>query len=162
MSSKLMNLQQLTEAVRQLQKEGQCVVFCNGCFDILHYGHIDYIKGARELGDKLIVAVNSDKSVKAYKGDDRPIICETERIELLDAIRYIDYLIVFDDPDVNNLLLTLKPDIHAKGTDYTVETVPERDTVKSYGGQVAIAGNPRVNSSTNIIDKILDAYGKEK
>ncbi len=155
---KLKKLEELTYICQKLKKEGKKIVFANGCFDLLHYGHIDYLLGAKKLGDVLIVAVNSDKSVKQYKGDDRPIIPQEQRLEILDAIRFIDYIILFDEPDVNKLLLTLKPHIHAKGTDYTEETVPERKTVLSYGGKVAIAGNPRVNSSTNIIQKILDNY----
>lgn len=159
--TKIRSLKELVDLRKRHSSEKKIIVFANGCFDILHCGHIDYLKGAREMGDFLIVAVNSDYSVRQYKGEDRPVIPQEERLEILQSIRYIDYLILFDEPDVNKLLLTIKPDIHAKGTDYTPETVPERHTVHSYGGKVAIAGNPRINSTTNVINKILNNYGKK-
>ncbi len=162
MSNKFCSLDELVSYRQEYARQKQTVVFANGCFDILHCGHLDYLQGAATLGDILIVAVNSDRSVRRYKGEDRPIIPEDQRVEILEAIRYIDHLLLFDEPDVNHLLLKLKPDIHAKGTDYTVETVPERNTVLSYGGQVAIAGNPRINSTTNVINKILKNFGSRK
>ncbi len=158
MRKKIYSLEELVNIRKQYARKNKIIVFANGCFDILHCGHVDYLKGAREMGDALIVAVNSDQSVRQYKGDDRPVIPQEERLEILEAIRYVDYLLLFDDPDVNHLLSVLQPDIHAKGTDYTPETVPERDTVLAYGGKVAIAGSPRINSTTNVINKIIENY----
>ncbi|MGR3319451.1 MAG: adenylyltransferase/cytidyltransferase family protein, partial [Candidatus Anammoxibacter sp.] len=144
------DIDRLVQITDKLKAEGKKIVFGNGCFDILHVGHIRYLKGARELGDYLVIAVNSDSSSAVLKGSKGLIMPEDERLELLAAIEYIDYVTLFTEPTVENLLLKLKPHIHAKGTDYTKETVPERDTVASYGGQVAIVGDEKNHSSTEI------------
>lgn len=139
---------------------GKKVVLANGCFDILHVGHVRYLEGARSLGDVLVVALNSDASVKRLKGPDRPILNERERVALVSALRCVDHVLVFDEPDVTGILQTLRPAIHAKGTDYTEETVPEREQVKAYGGQVRIAGDAKDHSTRDVIRKIIETYEK--
>jgi len=139
---------------------GRKVVLANGCFDILHVGHVRYLEGARKLADVLVVAINSDRSVRALKGDDRPILNENERVALVSALRCVDHVVVFDEGDVTRVLDVLKPSIHAKGTDYTEATVPEREQVLAYGGQVRITGDPKDHSTRDVIRRILDTYGK--
>lgn len=140
--------------ISKAQQEGKKVVFANGCFDILHVGHIRYLKGAKQLGDILVVGVNTDESIMELKGKDRPVISLAERLEILGVIEQIDYLIPFGEKRADKILMELKPDVHAKGTDYSEETVPERDTVMSYGGRVAIVGDPKDHSVTEIITKM--------
>ena len=142
---------ELVEAVSEARGKGARIVLANGCFDVLHVGHIRYLAGARELGDVLVVGVNSDRQVQIQKGDGRPILPEMERAELLAALESVSFVTIFEEPTVEELLLTLKPDVHAKGTDYTVDTVPERDVVRSYGGQVAIVGDPKDHSTSEIL-----------
>ena len=139
---------------------GRNVVLANGCFDILHVGHVRYLEGARKLGDTLVVAINSDRSVRALKGEGRPILNETERVALVSALRWVDHVVVIDETDVTHVLNVLRPSVHAKGTDYTEETVPERSQVLAYGGQVRITGDPKDHSTRDVIRKILDTYGK--
>ena len=140
----------LKEALEREKEKGKVVVLANGAFDLFHVGHLRYLKGAKEKGDILVVAVNSDESVRRNKGPGRPIIPLEERIELLENLGFVDYIIPFDEPTVDELLNLLKPHVHAKGTDYTEETVPERETVLSYGGSVAIVGDEKRHSSTEI------------
>ena len=149
-SEKILSLDDLRGAVERDKKAGQRVIFANGCFDILHAGHVRYLRGARALGDVLIVAVNSDASARRIKGEGRPYTPLEERLEILSALEAVDYLTVFDEDDVSLLLLALKPHVQAKGTDYTLDTVPERETVRGYGGEVAICGDPKDHSSTEI------------
>lgn len=130
------------------------IVLANGCFDFFHVGHIRYLAGAKALGDCLIVAVNSDEQVRKLKGANRPLVNEHERAEVISALRFVDYVTIFPEPTVEELLRALRPDVHAKGTDYTVETVPEREIVKAYGGRTAIVGDPKNHSSTDLIGKI--------
>ncbi|MFC1725124.1 adenylyltransferase/cytidyltransferase family protein [candidate division KSB1 bacterium] len=151
---KLKDLVELKKIVEELKKNGKTTVFCNGCFDILHVGHIRYLKEASSFGDVLILALNSDTSVRELKGEGRPVTNQSERAEILAEFPFIDFLIFFDDQNVNRLLLELKPDFHAKGTDYTEETVPEKDTVLSYGGKIIITGDPKDHSCADIISKI--------
>ena len=139
---------------------GRKVVLANGCFDILHVGHVRYLEGAHKLGDVLVVAINSDRSVRALKGDDRPILNENERVALVSALRCVDHVVVFDEGDVTRVLDVLKPSVHAKGTDYTEATVPEREQVLAYGGQVRITGDQKDHSTRDVIRRILDTYGK--
>ena len=139
---------------------GRKVVLANGCFDILHVGHVRYLEGARKLGDTLVVAINSDRSVRALKGTGRPVLNEAERVALVSALRCVDHVVVFDEPDVTRILSTLRPAIHAKGTDYTEATVPERDHVQVYGGQVRITGDPKDHSTRDVIRKISETYEK--
>jgi rfaE bifunctional protein nucleotidyltransferase chain/domain len=137
---------------------GKKIVLANGCFDILHVGHVRYLEGARRLGDALVVAINSDRSVRALKGPGRPILSETERVTLVSALRCVDHVVVFDEPDVTRVLDTLRPAIHAKGTDYTEATVPEREKVLAYGGQVRITGDPKDHSTKDVIRRIQESY----
>jgi D-glycero-beta-D-manno-heptose 1-phosphate adenylyltransferase len=136
--------------------QGKNVVLANGCFDILHVGHLRYLQGARALGDVLVVAINSDKSMRSIKDSGRPILGQDERVELVSALRCVDYVVLFDEPDVSRVLDVLRPAIHAKGTDYTEQTVPERDKVLSYGGAVRITGDPKEHSTRDIIERILE------
>ena len=136
------------------RKNGSRVVLANGCFDVLHVGHVRYLAGARELGEVLVVGVNSDEQVARLKGPGRPILSANERAELVAALESVTYVTVFNEPTVEELLLALKPDIHAKGTDYTVDSVPERDVVRSYGGRVAIVGDPKDHSTSAILARL--------
>ena len=139
--------------VQQWRDQGNKVVLTNGCFDLLHVGHVRYLRAAKELGGKLLVAVNSDASVRCLKGDGRPRVPDHERAEILAALTDVDAVIVFDSPDVRDLIRLIRPDIHAKGTDYTAESVPERDVVMEYGGQVAIVGDPKDHSTTEMLKR---------
>jgi D-glycero-beta-D-manno-heptose 1-phosphate adenylyltransferase len=138
---------------------GKKVILANGCFDILHVGHVRYLEGARKLGDTLVVAINSDRSVGELKGPGRPVLKEDERVALVSALRCVDHVVVFDERDVSRVLDVLRPSVHAKGTDYTEANVPERDQVIAYGGEVRITGDPKDHSTRDVIRKILDAYG---
>ncbi|HUR99995.1 MAG TPA: adenylyltransferase/cytidyltransferase family protein [Pyrinomonadaceae bacterium] len=133
---------------------GATIILTNGCFDVIHAGHIRYLGGAKQLGGFLVVGINSDKQVRGLKGNGRPYISETERAEIIAALRYVDAVTIFDEPTVNELIDAIRPDIHAKGTDYTTETVPERERVRAYGGRVAIVGDPKDHSSTDLIKAI--------
>jgi rfaE bifunctional protein nucleotidyltransferase chain/domain len=144
----------LISAVVAARAAGSKIVFANGCFDVLHVGHVRYLAGARELGDILVVGVNSDNQVAVLKGAGRPILPASERAELVASLESVSYVTIFDEPTVEELLLALKPDVHAKGTDYTVETVPERDVVRSYGGEVAIVGDPKDHSTSQILSSV--------
>jgi len=133
---------------------GSRIVLANGCFDILHAGHVRYLEGARALGDMLVVGINSDEQVARLKGAGRPVLPERERAELVASLQAVDLVTIFPEPTVTELLLAIKPDVHAKGTDYTEETVPERDVVRSYGGRVAIVGDPKDHSTSEILKKV--------
>lgn len=148
------NRGKLAEKINELKKQGKRIVLTNGGFNLLHVGHIRSLIDAKKHGDILVVAVNSDTSLKKLKGADYPIIPEEERIEVLAAIACIDFLTIFPESTVDDLLLTLKPHVHAKGTDYSKETILERETVRSYGGETVIVGDPKDHSSSNIIDTI--------
>jgi rfaE bifunctional protein nucleotidyltransferase chain/domain len=145
---------ELSRRMAKAKKEGKKIVFANGVFDILHVGHIRYLRGAKALGDILVVAVNSDKSVKKLKNPHLPVTPQNERLEILSCLEFIDYLIPFEDQTVDRILRVIKPDIHAKGSDYTKKTVPERETVLSYGGRVAITGDRKSHSTTALIKRI--------
>jgi rfaE bifunctional protein nucleotidyltransferase chain/domain len=136
--------------------KGKKVALANGCFDILHVGHLRYLQGARDLADVLVVAINSDKSMRLIKDPGRPILAEDERVALVSALRCVDHVVLFDEPDVSRVLDVLRPAIHAKGTDYTEQTVPERDTVLGYGGAVKITGDAKDHSTRDIIERILE------
>ena len=133
---------------------GARIVLANGCFDILHAGHVRYLEGARALGDVLVVGINSDEQVARLKGAGRPVLPERERAELVASLQAVDLVTIFPEPTVTELLLAIKPDVHAKGTDYTEETVPERDVVRSFGGRVAIVGDPKDHSTSEILKKV--------
>ena len=145
----------LAEKVSKLKSDGKRIVCANGCFDVLHVGHIRYLYGAREEGDVLIVAVNSDSSIAQLQKPNRPVMPEMERIEIVASLEMVDYVTLFDEPTVDSLLRKLKPHVQAKGTDYTRDNVPERETVLSYGGEIAIVGDPKDHSSTAIIEKMV-------
>lgn len=150
----VLSREELVKRVTNAREAGAKIVLANGCFDVLHVGHVRYLAGARELGDVLIVGINSDKQVALQKGTGRPVLPASERAELVAALDSVTYVTIFDEPTVEELLLALKPDVHAKGTDYTEDTVPERDVVRSYGGQVAIVGDPKDHSTSAIIARL--------
>jgi rfaE bifunctional protein nucleotidyltransferase chain/domain len=150
----MLSREELVRRINADRRNGSRVVLANGCFDVLHVGHVRYLAGARELGDVLVVGVNSDAQVARLKGPDRPILPAAERAEIVAALESVTYVTVFDEPTVEELLLALKPDVHAKGTDYTENSVPERDVVRSYGGRVAIVGDPKDHSTSAILAKL--------
>jgi rfaE bifunctional protein nucleotidyltransferase chain/domain len=152
--SRIVDRPRLQEAIAAARKDGQRIVFANGCFDVLHVGHVRYLEAAKALGDLLIVAINSDAQARRLKGEGRPLMPQDQRAEIVSALDAVDFVTIFHEPTVTELLLELKPDIHAKGTDYTEDTVPERDVVRSYGGRVAIAGDPKDHSSSGLIEKV--------
>jgi D-glycero-beta-D-manno-heptose 1-phosphate adenylyltransferase len=154
MSPNVLSRDALISRVQAARINGSRIVLANGCFDVLHVGHVRYLAGARELGDVLVVGVNSDRQVTSQKGPGRPIVPAVERAEVLAALEAVDYVTIFDEPTVAELLLALRPDIHAKGTDYTVDTVPERAVVRSYGGRVAIVGDPKDHSTSEILSRL--------
>ena len=141
----------LTARVAIDRRSRKKIVLANGCFDFFHVGHIRYLSGAKALGDVLIVAINSDEQVRRLKGENRPLIPELERAEIVSALRFVDYVTIFPEPTVEKLIRAVRPDFHAKGTDYTTDSVPERETVIECGGQVAIVGDPKNHSSTDLI-----------
>lgn len=148
------SLEAAAEVVTGWRAEGRTVALANGVFDLLHVGHVRYLQGAKALADRLVVAVNSDASTRAYKGPGRPVIPEHERAELVAALACTDLVVVFSEPDVRRVLRTLKPDVHVKGTDYTPESIPERAEVEAYGGRVAVAGDPKDHSTTELMSKL--------
>jgi rfaE bifunctional protein nucleotidyltransferase chain/domain len=148
---KILSRDQLRERVAEWRRSGSCVTLANGCFDLLHVGHVRYLHAARELGGKLVVAVNSDDSVRGLKGAGRPLMPAEERAEILSALADVDAVVIFPENDVRAIIREIRPDFHAKGTDYTTETVPERDEVEACGGRVAIVGDPKDHSATEII-----------
>ena len=150
----IVKLSELKDIIENEKRRGKKIVFGNGCFDLLHVGHVRYLKGAKQLGDILVVAINDDSSVTGLGKRKQVVTPAAERAEIVSAIDCVDYVITFGDPTVENLLLALKPDIHAKGTDYTEGNVPERNIVLSYGGRVAIVGDPKDHSTRDIIASI--------
>jgi len=157
--AKLVPLATARELTAQARAEGRTVVVANGAFDLLHVGHVRYLAAARELGDLLVVAVNSDRSVRAYKGPTRPVIPEDERIEILAHLDCVDWLVTFDEATVAEVLRQLRPDVHAKGTDYTPDTVPERDVVAEWGGRTVVCGDPKDHATTDLIGEIVRRFG---
>lgn len=146
--------QELDAAVTRERVAGRTIAFANGCFDLLHVGHVRYLQGAAAEADRLIVAVNDDRSVASLKGPGRPILGAAERAELVAALRGVDYVVVFSDPNVDRLLIRFKPDVHCKGTDYTLDSVPERDVVKAYGGRTVIVGDPKRHATRELLARI--------
>ncbi len=143
----------------RLRAEGKRIVLANGCFDLLHVGHVRYLEAARRLGDVLIVAINSDAAVARIKGPGRPLMSGAEREEILRALRAVDHVVVFDDDTADRLIATIRPHVQAKGTDYTEGTVPERATVAAAGGEVRIAGDPKAHSTRDLIALICARFG---
>jgi rfaE bifunctional protein nucleotidyltransferase chain/domain len=151
--SRIVKRSDLITIVETERRSGKRIVLANGCFDVLHVGHVRYLEAARALGDLLIVGVNSDEQARRLKGEGRPLLPQDQRAEIISAIEAVDLVTIFSEPTVEELLLALKPEIHAKGTDYTEDSVPERDVVRSFGGRVAIVGDPKNHSSSEIIEK---------
>jgi rfaE bifunctional protein nucleotidyltransferase chain/domain len=150
-NSKVLDRSQVRERAEQWRRGGERIVLANGNFDLLHVGHVRYLRGAKALGGRLIVAVNADDSVHALKGEGRPVMPAEERAEIVAALADVDAVVIFSELDVRALIREIRPDIQAKGTDYTEESVPERDTVAEYGGRVAIVGDPKDHSTTELI-----------
>jgi D-glycero-beta-D-manno-heptose 1-phosphate adenylyltransferase len=155
--SKIMTRQALAASLAQPRKDGKKIVLANGCFDVLHAGHVRYLEAARREGDVLIVAINSDSSMRGLKGSGRPILAAADRAELVAALAAVDYVVIFDEADVRSLLRELRPDVHAKGTDYTADSVPERDEAACLGIRVAIVGDPKDHSTRGLIEHIRDS-----
>ena len=147
----ILTLPDLVEKVAAERKMGANIVLANGCFDLMHVGHIRYLAGAKALGHILVVGVNSDRQARALKGEGRPFMPENERAEIVSALRFVDLVTIFDEPTVEELIRAIRPDFHAKGTDYTFENVPEREIVRELGGKVAIVGDRKDHSSTELI-----------
>ena len=153
---KILGREELKHRVEAWRSRGEKITLANGAFDLLHVGHIRYLRAAKQLGGKLVVAVNSDESVRALKGDGRPVMSGQERAEILAALSDVDAVVIFSEPDVRELVREIRPNIHAKGTDYTAESVPERDTVIECGGRVEIVGDTKDHSTTQIIRDRLE------
>jgi len=146
----------LAAAVARDRAAGRTIAFANGCFDIFHVGHVRYLQGAAAEANRLIVAVNDDESVTKLKGPGRPVMPAADRAEIVAAVAAVDYVVVFADPNVERLLMRLRPDVHCKGTDYTVDTVPERAVVEAYGGRTAIVGDAKRHASRDLIQSLRD------
>lgn len=154
---KILNGEQVRQRIAEWRRGGESIILANGGFDLLHVGHIRYLHAAKQLGGRLLVAVNSDESMRSLKGQGRPLIPAEERAEIVSALADVDAVVIFSEPDVRRLIREIRPDIHAKGTDYTVESVPERDEVLAQGGRVVIVGDPKDHSSTEIIRSRIEA-----
>jgi rfaE bifunctional protein nucleotidyltransferase chain/domain len=148
---KILTREELRQRVQAWRNAGEGVTLANGNFDLLHVGHVRYLRGAKALGGKLVVAINSDESVRALKGEGRPVMPERERAEIVAALADVDAVVIFPELDVRPIIREIQPDVQAKGTDYTADSVPERDTVAEYGGRVAIVGDAKDHSTTEII-----------
>lgn len=153
-TGKLLALPALVDRAAELRAQGKRIALANGVFDLLHVGHVRYLEGAKALADVLVVAVNTDRSTRANKGPSRPVIHEAERAELVAALACTDFVVLFDEPDVRAVIRALKPEVQVKGTDYTPESIPERDEVLAYGGQVAVAGDPKDHSTTELARRL--------
>jgi len=150
----VLSIEQLDHAIAADRAAGRTVAFANGVFDLLHVGHVRYLQASAAEADRLIVAVNSDRSVRRLKGEGRPVLDQQSRAELVAALRVVDYVVIFEDDTVGALLTRLKPDVHCKGTDYTVESVPERAIVQAYGGRTAIVGDPKDHSTRDLLARL--------
>jgi len=152
--TKVLPLSALVEQVARDREAGRTIAFANGCFDILHVGHVRYLEAAADEADRLVVAINDDESVRQLKGEGRPVLPAADRAELVAALRVVDYVVVFPELTVTTVLEAVRPDVHCKGTDYTVDTVPERDVVKQWGGRTAIVGDPKDHSTRELLGRI--------
>lgn len=161
MTAKIMQLDELKVQAKKDKAESELLVFTNGCFDILHVGHIRYLKKAAALGDKLILAVNSDSSVKNLKGGMRPFVPEAERLEMLAALEMVDYLVSFAEIDATKLIREIEPQIYVKGGDYRIEDLPEAETVYNYGGKIVLVTEVKGKSTTNLIKKIKQSKNEK-
>ncbi len=158
-AAKLVSREDAGRICARARRDGKVVVLGNGAFDLLHVGHVRYLSAARAHGDLLVVAVNSDASVQLSKGPTRPVVPESERVELLSHLDCVDLIVVFDEPTVTEVLRALRPDVHAKGTDYTPESVPERAVVAEWGGRTIICGDPKDHATTDVVAEILKRFG---
>lgn len=158
--TKILSLEGLRNRLAEHRRRGQRIVLANGCFDLLHVGHVRYLEGARREGDVLVVGVNGDASVRHLKGSGRPLLSSPERAALVAALAVVDYVVIFDDLTVAPLIEALRPDVHAKGTDYTPDTVPEREAVRAVGGRVAIVGDPKQHSTRDLLATIRQRFGR--
>ena len=156
---RVLSIEQLTDEIRREREAGRTVALANGCFDVLHVGHVRYLQGAAAEADRLVVAVNDDDSVAALKGPGRPIRAAADRAELVAALRGVDYVVTFGERTVERLLRLIKPDVHCKGTDYTVDSVPERSVVLEYGGRTAIVGDPKNHATRELLERIARPRG---
>lgn len=154
--AEILTREALAARVATDRARGVTHAFANGCFDLLHVGHIRYLQGAAREADRLIVAINDDESVRRLKGMNRPVLAAADRAELVAALRAVDYVVIFPEPTVTPLLELLQPEVHCKGTDYTVDTVPERETVRAYGGRIAIVGDPKDHSTRDLLARIRE------
>jgi rfaE bifunctional protein nucleotidyltransferase chain/domain len=152
--AEILTREAVVERVRRDRANGLTIAFANGAFDLLHVGHIRYLEAAKREGDRLLVAINDDESVRRLKGASRPVLPQADRAELVAALRAVDYVVIFSEPTVAPLLELLTPDVHCKGTDYAVDTVPERDTVRAYGGRIAIVGDPKDHSTSDLLSRL--------
>ena len=157
---KIVSLEVLRERLKEHRRRGERIVLANGCFDLLHVGHVRYLEGARREGDVLVVAVNDDEGVRRLKGEGRPLLEARDRARLVAALAAVDYAVIFAEPTVTALIEALRPDVHAKGTDYTPETVPEREAVRAVGGRVAIVGDPKAHSTRDLLAAIREKFRK--
>ena len=153
----ILTLDQLVATIADDRRTGRTIALANGCFDILHVGHVRYLQGSAAEADRLVVAVNDDEAVRALKGEGRPILSAADRAELVAAVRGVDYVVVFPELTVTAVLEAVRPDVHCKGTDYTVDTVPERDVVRAWGGRTAIVGDPKDHSTRDLLSRIRDS-----
>ena len=151
---RVVDLDELEQLIRADRAGGRTVALANGCFDLLHVGHIRYLQGAAAEADRLVVAINADRSVAALKGEGRPVLPEADRAEIVAALRGVDYVTIFSEPSVTRLIERLRPDVHCKGTDYTADSVPERETVLAYGGRIAIVGDPKQHSTSALLSRL--------
>ncbi|HAS16942.1 MAG: glycerol-3-phosphate cytidylyltransferase [Nitrospirae bacterium GWA2_42_11] len=156
----LIALEEFVPVIARLKQDGKRIVFTNGCFDIIHVGHIRYLKSAKELGDILVIGLNSDESVRKIKGDNRPIVSQGERAEILSSIRSVDYVVIFNEPDPYNTIVAIKPDILIKGGDWAIDNIVGRDIVESYGGEVRTIPFVEGFSSSRIIGDVLNKFRK--
>jgi D-glycero-beta-D-manno-heptose 1-phosphate adenylyltransferase len=156
---KILSREALRERVAEWRCSGEPIVLANGCFDLLHVGHIRYLRGAKALGGKLVVAMNSDESVSRLKGAGRPLMPGAERAEIIAALTGVDAVVIFEEPDVRALIREIRPDVQAKGTDYTRESVPERDEVLAYGGRIEIVGDPKDHSTSDFLERLQSWSG---
>jgi rfaE bifunctional protein nucleotidyltransferase chain/domain len=158
--TKLLPLAQLRQAIERDRQAGRTIALANGCFDILHVGHVRYLEAAKREADRLVVAVNADAIVRKLKGEGRPVMRAEDRVEIVGALRCVDYVVVFEEPTVENVLNAITPDVHCKGTDYTTDSVPEREIVRRYGGRVAIVGDPKDHSTRDLLSQIAAAAAR--
>jgi rfaE bifunctional protein nucleotidyltransferase chain/domain len=154
LANKILPRAELAPQIAEWRRAGDRIILANGCFDVLHVGHVRYLRAAKELGERLVVGINSDRSVRGLKGEGRPLMPAEERAEILASLAFVDGVVIFDEPDIRGLIEEIHPDVHAKGTDYTADSVPERDTVIACGGRVEIVGDPKDHSATELISRM--------